>query len=116
MGRNKLISLVAAALLIASLFVDYANIWGFKGSLFDMMSITGGGILVYPIGIPVLLFAVMTFMGKPLLPRIMAFLLLLWTLYCVFVLGAAPGASVGMGVWLMLAGSLLGTLFSKKDA
>jgi hypothetical protein len=110
MGRNKLLSLVAAALLIIGLFLPYLG----DLSLFKAMSLPmGAGIVPIFIGILILLYTILVLINQPLLARICAVLTLLMFAYAAF--GPAGGV-LGIGVWIILAGAALGTLFSKKDA
>ena len=116
MGRNKSISLLAAALLIIGLFLPFVKAI-IDVSLFEAMSLPMGmGTLPIIIGIIVLLYAVFTFINKPLGARIMAIIVLLYVLYGIIGAAGFSLSLVGIGAWLMLVGSLLGALFSKADA
>lgn len=109
MGRNKTISLLGAALLIIGAFVPYFG----EISLFDAMSSPVGAAIPIFIGILILLYTVLVLINQPLFARICAVLTLLLFAYAAF---GPAGGSMGLGVWIILAGAAVGTLFSKADA
>lgn len=115
MGRNKTISLVAGVVMIISLFLPFVDLGAFGGlSLFDGLK-AGGDTQTYIFTALIAFFAVLTAINQPLGARIIAIIILLWMLFILFAAGFMVSI-LGVGAWLILLGSLLGTLFSKADA
>lgn len=117
MGRNKTISLVAGVVMIIGLFLPFVDL-GLgalgKASLFDGLK-AGGDTQTYIFTALTAFFAVLTAINQPLGARIIAIIILLWMLFILFAAGFTVSI-FGVGAWLILLGSLLGTLFSKADA